>query len=248
MSDYKKSCEEQFFKLLKEVKFDKKFLSENETRLIYIFKRIYVINLLKNRVELNTIFDENFEESFSLLLETTFSLFSGQYRASLLLLRTTLESVLKFITIKEREFIKSKNPLVTFEKIDYRFSDTKRKLLNDIGNNIYRYPDYSQTIEKSVTYYKNLSSVVHSVNKKKLLSFSSFYLDLQDETLVEKEYFFKLHTDTLNNIFTLLFFLSRKKFKNWDTYDLQNILKVMFKKENQIKKYMNYVKLSPYNP
>lgn len=246
MTNYSLLCEKEFQKLMEAVTFDKKFLFENEAQMKYYFRRIYVINLLKNRLELSEIFDSEFNEPFSLLLESTFSMFSGQCRASLLLLRSALESIFHFCTIKERERIKTIDSEAIFKEIDYRFIDTKQKFVEDITPYVseVEYGEYFTTIERCTTYYKKLSSIVHSMNRKSPILISTFYVDLQEDTLIDKEDFFELYRETLNNIFVLLYFLLRNNLKEWDTYDLKDILKVIYKKEKQVQRYLGYIKFS----
>lgn len=246
MTNYSLLCENEFQKLKGAVTFDKKFLLKNETQMKYFFRRIYVINLLKNRLELSDIFDGSFNEPFSLLLESTFSMFSGQCRASLLLLRSALESIFHFCTMKERERIKTIDSDAIFNEIDYRFIDTKKKLVGDITPYVSEkeYGEYFTTIERCATYYKKLSGVVHSMNRKSPILISTFYVDLQEDTLIDIDDFFELYRETLNNIFVLLYFLLRSNLKEWDTYDLKDILKVVYKKERQVKRYLGYIKFS----
>lgn len=244
MTNYSLSCEKEFEKLIDSVTFDKRFLIENDTYLKYLFRRIYVINLLKNRPELHEVFDDMFDEPFSLLLESTFSIFSGQCRSSLLLLRTALESIFHFCTKKEREWIKTNDSTAVFREIDYRFIDTKRKMVEDITPYISSedYGEYFNTINRCVTYYKKLSGIVHSTNRKSPIQISTFYADLQGDTLIDKEKFFILYREALNNIFVLLYFLLRNHLEKWDTYDLKDILKVMYKKDKQVNRYLKYIK------
>lgn len=244
MVNYSLLCEEEFNNLIEMVTFDKSFLVKNRSQMKYYFKRLYVINLMKNRPELSGILDNEFDKPFSLLLESTFSLFSGQCRSSLLLLRTALESILHFCITKERVWIKTINSEAIFESIDYRFSETKQKLVKDISAYVSKdeYSEYFCTIERCTFYYKKLSAIVHSTNSVSPILTSTFYTDLQGDTLINKEGFFKLYKDTLNNIFFLLYFLLRNYLEKWDTYDLKDILKVMFRKENQVNKTIKYIK------
>lgn len=237
-------CEEEIQKLLTQTTFDKKFIEENEQKVKKIFKRIYVINLLKNRPECRSIMDNTFDMTFTLLLESTYSLFCGQCRASLLLLRSSLESGLKFVLEKERQWINENfDPKKTFEDIDYRFSETKRKLVYDIGSYVSNvdFPDYYLTIDRCTTYYKQLCGVVHSTSKSLPISFSYYYENLEQDTLIKKDDFFKLYLDSLDSLFTLLYFLLRERLNNWDTYELTEILRLLFK-NSKVNRYLRYVK------
>lgn len=241
---YWSRCEEEFKKLLTETIFDNKFITENQKKIEKIFKRIYVINLFKNRPECKNIMNESFDMTFTLLLESTYSLFSGQCRASLLLLRSSLESGLHFAVEKERRWINENiDPNKKFEALDYRFNETQRKLRSDLEFFLPKenYPDYYLTIERCTTYYKQLCGIAHSTTKKNPISISYYYANLERDTLIEKEAFFKLYLDSLNTLFTLIYFLLRDSLNKWDTYELKEILKLLFK-DKKVEKYIQYVK------
>lgn len=55
----------------------------------------------------------------------------------------------------------------------------------------------------------------------------------------EKKYF-KLYIDTLEDMFVLILSLLRHSLKKWDTYDLKNVLRVVYgkKKTQSLLKYI----------
>lgn len=241
---YWSRCEDEFKKLLAETSFDNKFITENQQKINKIFKRIYVINLLKNRPECRNIMDETFHMTFTLLLESTYSLFSGQCRASLLLLRSALESGVHFAVEKERRWINENiDAGKQFEAVDYRFSETQKKLRSDLEFFLpeEEFSEYYLTLERCTTYYKKLCGIVHSTAKKMPISFSNYYANLEQDTLIEKEDFFKLYLDSLDTLFTLLYFLLRDSLNKWDTYELTDILRLLFK-DKKVERYIKYIK------
>ncbi|CZR09463.1 hypothetical protein [Trichococcus ilyis] len=242
---YAYNCYLEFEKLKQTVSFDKTFMFDNEIQIKRIFKRIYVINLLKNRPELKNILDEKFDMTFTLLLESSYSLFSGQCRSSLLLLRSSLESGLQFVTRKEREWIlETVDQNIEFDEIDYRFVETKKKLIKDISPYVAEsdYPEYYLTIDRCVSYYKKLCEIVHSTGSAIPINISYFYANLNENTLINKEKFFDLYSFSLDTLFTLLYFLLRLRLKEWDTYELKDILNVLYR-DDKTEKYLNFVKI-----
>lgn len=241
---HQQNCYKEFEQLMTSVKFDNEFTKKNKNKIKQIFSRIYTINMLKNRPEVKAIFDNEFDMTFTLLLESSYSLFSAQSRASLLLLRSSLEATLKFVTEKERNWIINlKGTNIEFQPLNYRFVETSNSLLNDIKIHVSKdkYPEYYKTIERSVTYYKQLCSIVHSNGVSIPVGLSYFYDELNENTLINKEEFFKLYISSLDTIFTLLYFLLRNSLVHWDTYELSDILSVMFK-DNKKQRYLNYIK------
>ncbi|MGL9771527.1 hypothetical protein [Enterococcus sp. DIV0996a] len=244
MVSYSYNCKIEFDSLLKSTQFNKKFFEENQDDMKRVFKKIYIINLLKNRVELSKVLDEEFNMTFSLLLEASYSLYIGQCRGSLLLLRSSLESALQFVTRKERKWIiDTFGNRKEFDKLDYRFVETKKKLENDISSYLPReeYKDYYLTIERAVSYYKKLCEVVHSTKTAIPIQISSYYSNLEENTLIDKKKFFELFINSLDVLFTLIYFLLRENFKKWDTYDLINILKITYR-DKKLEKYLSYMK------
>lgn len=244
-NNYSKNCYIEFQKLITQPNLNQKFVTENYVEVKRVFKRVYVINLLKNRPELQNIFDDSFDMTFSLILESSYALYTGQCRASLLLIRSALETALQFNITKEREWIvQNFEKEKVFQKIDYRFVETKKKLIGDIKEYVseQEYSEYYLTIERSLSYYKKLSEVVHSSGSRVPLEISYFYQNLKEDTIIDKKKFFDLFSNSLETLFTLLYFLSRERFKNWDSYELRNILSVIFR-GNKLERYIKFVKI-----
>ena len=235
----------EYEKLLTQSSFNTDFIYNNNNEIKKIFNYIYIINLLKNRAETKRFFGTDFNMTFSLLLESSNSLYSGQCRASLLLLRSAQESTLQFITIKEREWILSNiDSSRQFIELDYRFTETKKKLVKDIKTSVdsNKYSEYYKNIDKTVTYYKKLCGVVHSTGKNIPVELSYYYSNLEVNTILEKKDFFELYLKSLECIFTLIYFLLRESFEKWDTYDLSDILKTIFKKDKKVQRFISFVK------
>ncbi|WP_439196791.1 hypothetical protein [Bacillus velezensis] len=108
------------------------FLLTNENKMKKIFGYIFSINYFKNKIETRNYFGSEFNMSFSLLLESIYALFTGQCRSALLLLRSAQEANYKFVLEREREFMLNNNSSISFDPLDFRFVETKRKFINDL--------------------------------------------------------------------------------------------------------------------
>lgn len=208
----------------------KEFVSNNYAEVKKVFGRIFTINYFKNKVETKNYFDSAFNMTFTLLLESAYALLSGQCRSSLLLLRSAQESNYKYVLECERKMLKEKNHNLTFNKLDYRFSETQKNFLKDIEPvaDKQRFREYYKSIERNGTYYKKLSGIVHSGSENIPVMSVTYFSSLYKNTILDKSEFFDLYNKVLNEIFLIDFFLMRESLIKWDYYMLYNALRVSF--------------------
>ncbi|WOV85014.1 hypothetical protein PGH26_03540 [Sporosarcina jeotgali] len=154
----------EFVKFIELVDVKKEFIFNNKKELTKVFSYLFVVNSLRNRVETKRFFNTEFNMTFSLLLESSFALFTGQCRSALLMLRSAQEANFKFVLERERELMIMEKTSENFEDLDYRFSETYKKFSKDIKGCVdeNRYQEYYKTIDRNLTFYKKLSGVVHS--------------------------------------------------------------------------------------
>ncbi|MEK4078795.1 hypothetical protein [Solibacillus sp. FSL K6-1126] len=213
---------------LKDVK--EEFISSNHSEVKKVFGCIFIINFFKNRAETKRYFNSDFNMTFSLLLESSYALLSGQCRSSLLLLRSAQEANYKYVLECERRIMKEHDSSLTFEHLDYRFNETQKKFLEDIGSFVDKkqFNEYYKSIERNLTYYKKLSGIVHSGSANMPVMSVEYFSNLYQDTIIKKDEFFNLFLCVLNEIFLLNFFLMRDSLKHWDYYVLYNTLRISF--------------------
>lgn len=190
----------------------KSFIVINEEVLKKIFGYIFVMNYLKNKAETKRYFGSEFNMIFSLLLESNYALFTGQCRSALLLLRSAQEANYRFVLEREREGMLERNSTLSFERLDFRFIETKRKFMNDLQNSIDRsdFPEYYSAIERNYTLYNELSGIVHSQSKNMPVMSVEYFSNLHEETIVDKQRYFYLFSSSLNEMFILVFLCLEK--------------------------------------
>lgn len=226
---------------LKEVK--KEFISTNYLEIKKVFGCIFIINFFKNRAETKRYFNSDFNMTFSLLLESSYALLTGQCRSSLLLLRSAQEANYKYVLESERRLMQEHNPSLVFEALDYRFGETQKKFLKDISSSVDKkqFNEYYKSIERNLTYYKKLSGIVHSGSASIPIMGVHYFSNLYQNTLIDKDEFFDLYHKVLNEIFLLDFFLMRESLEKWDYYVLYNALRISFG-DKRAKTLINIVK------
>lgn len=224
---------QEFIKLQTVEGIKQSFIVTNEEEIKKIFGYIFVINYLKNRAETKRYFGSEFNMTFSLLLESNYALLTGQCRSALLLLRSAQEANYRFVLEREREFMLGKNSKLSFESLDFRFIETKRKFVNDLQNSLDRseFPEYYSSIERSYTLYQQLSGVVHSQSKIMPVMSVEYFSSLHEETIVDKQKYFDLFSASLNEMFILIFFMLRESLNNWDSYVLYELLRILYGKK-----------------
>lgn len=223
----------------------KQFIINNESSIKKIFGYIFSINYLKNKVETKRYFSSEFNMTFSLLLESIYALFTGQCRSALLLLRSAQEANYKFVLESERKMMLFKNPSLTFEDLDYRFIETKKKFIGDLHKYLDKndFKEYYISIERNLTLYQRLSGVVHSGSRNLPIMSVDYFSKLHEETIVDKEEYFNLFCSVLNDIFLLNFFMIRESLVKWDYYVLYDFLRILYG-DKRTKTLIGIVKIS----
>lgn len=209
------------------------FYLQHKERIQDVFGYIFVINLFKNRVETKKYYKNNYSTVFSLLLEASYAIVSGQCRGALLLLRSAQEANFRYSLLLERKFILEQDSNRKFKKLDFRFLSTKNCFIQDIEPTLCKekYSLYYQTIERNLTWYKKLCSVVHSQGSSQPVLDITYLSRLSSDTIINSDEYFKLFTNTLSDIFLLNFIVMRDSLIHWDTYELRNILKIAYGKK-----------------
>ncbi|WP_071458579.1 hypothetical protein [Bacillus massilinigeriensis] len=233
MSELRSIFKQEFMKLQNIEGIKQSFIATNVDEIKKIFGYIFVINYLKNRAETKRYFGAEYNMTFSLLLESTFALLTGQCRSSLLLLRSAQEANFRFVLERERELMLRQDSTLSFESLDFRFIETKRKFTKDLQNSIDRgkFSDYYNSIERTYTLYNKLSGVVHSQSKNMPVMSVEYFSSLHKETIIDKQEFFNLFSATLNEMFLLTFFMLRESLKKWDSYVLFDLLIILYGKK-----------------
>lgn len=233
MSDLGNTFNQEFIKLQNIEGVKQSFIVTNEDEIKKIFGYIFVINHLKNRAETKRYFATEYNMTFSLFLESTFALLTGQCRSALLLLRSAQEANFKFVLEREREFMLREDSTLSFESLDFRFIETKRKFINDLQYSLDRgkFSDYYSSIERSYTLYQKLSGVVHSQSKNMPVMSVEYFSSLHEETIIDKQEYFNLFSASLNEMFLLTFFMLRESLNNWDSYVLFDLLRILYGKK-----------------
>ena len=232
--------QQEFDKIKKKGAIKQKFMLTNQHEMKKTFGYIFAINYLKNKVETKKYFGSEFNMTFSLLLESLYALFTGQCRSSLLLLRSAQEANYKFVLERERQYMLENDSSLSFEPLDFRFIETKRKFVKDLEISVDKvaFKEYYSSIERNYTLYKQLSGVVHSQSAKIPVMSVEYFSKLHEETIIDNEAFFNLFHSTLNEIFLLNFFLIRESLRKWDSFVLCDLLKILYgnKRTSTLKK------------
>ncbi|KZB89876.1 hypothetical protein A2U94_19185 [Bacillus sp. VT 712] len=206
------------------------FVLSNHDNIEKIFGYVFIINYFKKRAETKRYFGNAFNMTFSLLLESFYALVTGQCRSALLLLRSAQEANYRFVLERERIFMSENDSSLSFEPLDFRFIDTKRKFIKDLQHCLDKntFKEYYDSIERNYTLYKQLSGVVHSQAANIPIMSVDYFSDLYKDTIIDRERFFKLFSSTLNEIFLLDFFLMRESLSRWDSFLLYEVLRTLY--------------------
>lgn len=225
--------EKEFIKLKTIDTINQNFLLEHENQLKKVFGFVFSINYLRNRVETKKYFSKDYNKAFSLLLETTYSLLSGQCRSALLLLRASQEANYRFVLEREREFINSIDSSVTFQPLNYRFVETKQKFMSDLQPYVdpEDFKEYYLSIERNLTLYKKLSGIAHLGTQNEPVVSVEYFSHLYEDTLINKSEYFNLFNSVLREMFIIIFYMVRQSLNKWDTYVLYDLLNIMFGKK-----------------
>lgn len=195
-------------------------------RLEKIFLGIYAINYLSNRVELNKFFISNYYNvSFSCVLES-FSLILNNYpRGSALVLRSGLENFVKYV-IEVSNNISGSNYTIN----DRSYSENKKTLEIIIRN---KYVAFLQERSISInsqmeTYYKLLSGLSHSLVPESKSNTISYFSEIYVVNNTNVELVFEKLLNIIKEMFEFCVILCQPSFKEWDSYDLEKIFRLVF--------------------
>lgn len=238
MENYKTDIENQFNIILNNSYTD---IVKNEFKpeLYDIFKHIYLINFLKNRIELERFFDSDYMNvSMSCMIES-FSLILNNYpRGSSLVLRSSLENFLKHLIskhniLKETSFaVNDRN--YTANKITF---DT---MISEHFKEVFKVQCKSIN-SKMESHYKKLSGISHSLVVESRNNLLAFFSDLNtiDSNNVSQVLgvFNKLVICIVENIFILC----EPSLKQWERIELEKILLIVFG-NRKTQSYLNNIK------
>ena len=239
--DYRKNCNLEFENFKRNnINFD--LLSQNKkTYIKRIFKRIYLLNLLKNSPALSTLKNNDyFKNSFSCIIESFDLLVSNHIRASYLILRSSMESYLKCII----------NILVSTKPHNSSFKENKNIILEHISKSPYYNNIFS--FEKNITnlgsLYGDFSALTHS-DTSLIENFSANYLlEIRNVSESSFECCANRFLSVLELFIKILFPVFIDSFKQWNSLVLKDILSVTFSKSEvndiltSISNYNNFLK------
>ncbi|WP_204254311.1 hypothetical protein [Mammaliicoccus sciuri] len=237
----------QFDKLMSLLEEKNEYIKDHYNKMFKIFNYIYLINHFKNRAETKHYFNSHFNIAFSLMIESTFLLYSKHEKASLLMLRSAQEMTLKSIIYQEREWIKSKKNDYTFDKLDFRFNENKKILVKDLELFLPKeYKEYYTELDRTLEIYKKLSGIVHSTNETMEFQMYRYFSSLL-ENINYTDKIIDIFIRTFKNLLTLICYMLRESIKKWDTYELNDILSVVIKKEKSRNNFIKKFKTVPTN-
>ncbi|WP_049042632.1 hypothetical protein [Clostridium sporogenes] len=220
--------------------------SINEIEKIYIdelreiFECIYMINYFSNRIELKSKFDSKyFNISMSCLIEAFDLLINNYSRGSSLVLRSALENFIKHVIqvylietgdvaykINDRSYNANK---ITLDKISDKYIKEQLVIKSKSINS------------RMETEYKKLSGISHSLVAESENNTLKYFEDLdkmnKQNILLVIEHFINV----AQCFFSFSLIMCEKSFKNWDSNELKQILKVVFG-SSQTKTYLRKIK------
>lgn len=193
-----------------------------------IFLGIYSINYLSNRIELDNFFSTDYYNiSFSCLLEAFALILNNYPRGSSLVLRSSLENFVKHI-------IETSNKIYTsnYDINDRSYTENKKTLENIIKDK------YEMSLkERSIRlnsqmecYYKRLSALSHSLIPESKNNTISYFSEVSIINNVNLDIVFDKHLEIIKAIFGFSIMICQSSLKNWESVDLQKILRMVFSK------------------
>ena len=223
MNTYDKDIETQLKIILKKFK-KKQVLFEYYKEIEKIFKNIYAINYLKNRIELyDFVQTEYFNITFSCLLESFALLLDNHSRGACLVLRSAIENYIKHI-------IESANNNYNFCYVinDRIYTQNHNTLLNNsdelFSNDFIE--ESESIISKLETHYKKLSGISHSLTEESKKNMCTYFSDLDNTTNLIGV--INRFLDITDNIFTLMLISCEPSLRKWVASDINNILKIVY--------------------
>ena len=203
-----------------------KDIADDEEKIKYIkclYRKIYLLNLLKNRSELaDKTCNNYFKVSFSCILESFHLFINKDLRAAYLVLRVSIESYLKFVLLN---FINNYN---LKHKVNERNFSINYDLLIDILSDTKELDCFNieHSLEVFSNYYSRLSSLAHA-NTNLIDNFNPEYLfeiPCHSEKIFKE--FYNIFKTLVELYAKLLIPICLNSFVNWDLIVLKRILKV----------------------
>lgn len=193
-----------------------------------VFLGIYIINYLSNRIELEKFFDyQYYKVSFSCLLESFSLILSNHPRGSSLVLRSALENFIKYIIEVSNSLKNIKYPIN-----DRSYSENKKNLeciIKDYYNDDLKQNSISLNSQME-TYYKKLSGLSHSLTSESKNNVISYFSDIKILNNDNLKIVFDKFLNIIKQMFGFCIIICEPSLKNWDSYDLNKVLRIVFGK------------------
>lgn len=225
-----RECTKQFELLKNTPMVNSVILKPYEADFFSVYKQIFFINYLANRVETKNFFDTDYYKiSFSCLVEANLALLSNYSRGSSLLLRSSLESMLKHLIITldknseidDRQYSKNYDALKKSKSTNSKIKE-RVLLLN----------------EKMKSLYSNLSSISHSLTELTNENVYKYFSDNRDLNKKSVSAIMNFFEQLVNYTVEISLYLSLCSLENWDTEDLDSLLSLVYgnkRKEKMIR-------------
>lgn len=238
MENYISDIENQF-KIILTNSYTNIVIDEFENELFNIFKHIYLINFLKNRIELGRFFDTEYMNiSISCIIES-FSLLLNNYpRGSSLVLRSSLENFLKHLISKHNFFI----------EVNYTISDrnytanklTFETIIDRHFKEVFK-SDGKSLNSKMESSYKKLSGISHSLvteSKNNLLIYFSDLCVINPNNISQV---IDIYNKIIICIVENILILCEPSLKCWELMEVQKLLRIVFG-SRKTKSYLDKIK------
>lgn len=217
----------------------------NEIKSLYlkeiekIFCGIYIINYVSNRIELKKFFNSAyFGVSFSCLIES-FSLLLNNYpRAALLVLRSCLESFIKFIIE-----VYSKGNFEINDRSYRANKSTLDKIITDTDDFPESFKEEGISLNsKMEAEYSRLSGLSHSLTPEIKNNTINYFSDLNKVNNENIKLALERFLNVINHVFSFCIIICQPSFKNWDTFELDKIFRMVFG-QRRTKTFLKLVKM-----
>lgn len=215
-------------------------IDEYKDDLKKIFSKIYAINYLKNKIETKKFFStEYFKIVYSCLLESYALLLNNYLRGSSLVLRSSLENFIKHI-IETINNLYAKNYNIN-DRVYVENKVTLGKIINNtIKEELKIYADSINSRMESQ--YGRLSGLSHSLTVQSRGNTVDYFFYLNKIDQSNMELVINEFDLILNSIFELSVIICEPSLKNWDSFELEKILGIVFGKRKS-KTYKEKIKV-----
>ena len=225
MKNYNEDITYQFEKICDN--FTYKIVSdEYEEDMKRIFSKIYAINFLKNKVETKKFFStEYFKIVYSCLLESYALILNNYIRGTSLVLRSSLENFIKHL-IETINHLYNQN-----YNIDDRVYGKNKITLEEIINNMIKDElkgDSYSINSRMESQYRSLSGLSHSLTQQSRDNIVDYFSSLNKINKPNIELVIGKFDLVLDSIFELSIIICEPSLKEWDSFELEKILKIVF--------------------